>query len=523
MTPASKTFASISWRSLITLIVLILMLIWFAVATFPFLPSAQEQRDQHLIDSVRSRDAAAAGRLIAEGANPNIHDYYHRPVFRPGVSLLAIAAAQDDLPTLIVLLEHGADVNAKSDPVAWEASRRGTRLLRDNTAIDDSEVYLGRTTPLMEAIHYDNLAAVRLLLKQGASVNVTNEGGATPLMLAAHDGRPTAAQLLIAAGASVNGQDHQGDTPLTEAIRSGNPRIVQMLLAHGAVTAVNTDPTALFPLSIGPANPISLALSQLFQKGLLYDINAPNAAGRTLLMAAIDSGRLDLVRFLVAHGADVNARYTPGNTPLDEARQHKMPEIEAFLRVHGAWPASRQRPLFRLPPPVPLTGSYAALPNDPVSVNLARSSKSAIPIPARFGHHNGAAFAVPLSGTIPSGRVGPEGTRAWASPSQFLDLRYPNEFFLRNVWTGQDTPLPTLTAAWNRQMPWNTQSPRYKWDTNGWWHLEPTFRLSDDGQWLLGQTKGGWFATTIQGTQPHLWPPEKIGSLSLSYWLPDGR
>lgn len=220
------TLAAISRRSLLTLLVLAALLVWFAYAGFSSLPSVQDQRNQHLIDAVRSRDASAAARLIAQGANPNIRDNYRRPSLTSGVSLLAIAATQDDLPTLTVLTAHGADVNALSDAVDWNGPQyavRGESMLND-----------WRPTPLIEAIRHDNLAAARLLLDRGASVNGVNQGGATPLMMAARYSRPAVAQFLLQRGANVNAASPQGWTALMTAASVGRADMVRLLISARA-------------------------------------------------------------------------------------------------------------------------------------------------------------------------------------------------------------------------------------------------------------------------------------------------
>ena len=57
----------------------------------------------------------------------------------------------------------------------------------------------------------------------------------------------------------------------------------------------------------------------LVEKGA--DVNATNKDGRTVLHSAADSGQLDVVKWLVEKGADVNATDKDGKTVLHMAAE----------------------------------------------------------------------------------------------------------------------------------------------------------------------------------------------------------
>ena len=90
-------------------------------------------------------------------------------------------------------------------------------------------------TPLMLAASRGSLPTVRVLLKHGADVNTgINEWSFTPLMCAVEGGNPAVVRLLIARGAHLDDADGGGDTPLTLARINRRPEIVQMLKLAGA-------------------------------------------------------------------------------------------------------------------------------------------------------------------------------------------------------------------------------------------------------------------------------------------------
>jgi len=64
------------------------------------------------------------------------------------------------------------------------------------------------------------------------------------------------------------------------------------------------------------------------------DVNAMSKDDITPLMDAASKGNLEVVEFLVAKDADVNARMTDGSTPLMMAAGKQ--KVVEFLKQHGA-------------------------------------------------------------------------------------------------------------------------------------------------------------------------------------------
>ena len=67
-------------------------------------------------------------------------------------------------------------------------------------------------------------------------------------------------------------------------------------------------------------------------------INQNVSGGVTALMEAVSHGQVETVRFLLANGADVNARAENGSTALFRASLENI-EIGRILLEHGADPA----------------------------------------------------------------------------------------------------------------------------------------------------------------------------------------
>jgi ankyrin repeat protein len=74
----------------------------------------------------------------------------------------------------------------------------------------------------------------------------------------------------------------------------------------------------------------------LVEQGADIHAVARNAMQIQPLHAAVAGQYADIVKLLIAHGADVNARQQSGFTPLMAARQNQNKEIEALLLAAGA-------------------------------------------------------------------------------------------------------------------------------------------------------------------------------------------
>jgi len=78
------------------------------------------------------------------------------------------------------------------------------------------------------------------------------------------------------------------------------------------------------------------ALGLFFAAG--FDVNTPNTAGYTGLMAAAERGRVDIVKLLLDHKADPNVAGRDAATALMLAAENNQPEIVKLLLDRGADP-----------------------------------------------------------------------------------------------------------------------------------------------------------------------------------------
>lgn len=86
-----------------------------------------------------------------------------------------------------------------------------------------------KVAPLHSACAISNYEIAKLLLKNGAEVNVSQAGGVTPLHSAAHNGKDRLVQLLLEHGADKYAKTDDGKTPLQMAEKEKHTSTAQLL------------------------------------------------------------------------------------------------------------------------------------------------------------------------------------------------------------------------------------------------------------------------------------------------------
>jgi len=261
--------------------------------------------------AVRANDLSTVQLLIRAGANVNAASRY-------GMTPIIFAAENGDPKVVAALLKAGANPNSalpEGQTALMTAARTGNvdsikLLVETGAKVDTKEQWQGQTA-LMWAASQNNADAVKALVDAGADKNerskllsfpefkwetsgmvvtVLPRGGWTPMMYAARDGAIDAAAALADAKADLNATDPDGTTALMYAITNAHFDTAAVLIERGADPNVadSTGTTALY------------SAVDMHTMGPMLSRPSPK------LVDKLDAA--DIVRLLVAKGANVNAR-----------------------------------------------------------------------------------------------------------------------------------------------------------------------------------------------------------------------
>ena len=123
-----------------------------------------------------------------------------------------MSAASENHPAAAkLLIQHGADVNARSTKLTYTKDRFGLEGVV--TVLPH-----GSWTPLMYAARQGSLGAARVLAENGADLNLTDPDGTTALILAIINNHYDTAALLLLKGADPNLADSTGMGALYAAV-----------------------------------------------------------------------------------------------------------------------------------------------------------------------------------------------------------------------------------------------------------------------------------------------------------------
>lgn len=184
---------------------------------------------------------------------------------------------------------------------------------------------------------------VEVLIRKGSLLNEKNKDLLTPLHLAADNSYFDIMDILLKNGAKVNVLDGLGQTALHRCARDDNIQACRLLLSHGidptivslqGLTAAQMAPENVLKILKNPPDTTDLELQlldaakagdldtvQRIVLGNTHIVNCRDLDGRhsTPLHFAAGYNRVQVVEFLLEHGAEVHASDKGGLVPLHNA------------------------------------------------------------------------------------------------------------------------------------------------------------------------------------------------------------
>lgn len=332
-----------------------------------------------LMSCARTGSLGAVEQLLAAGAEPNSVEV------DSGQTALMWAAAGGHWEIVDLLIGAGADVNASSSgkftPLMFAARTgdlKSAELLLDagaevNVATEDGLSPLLIASASLDAITGSDYRLVveesqhesvgALLLDRGADVTQGDQYGMTALHYAVEMNKPSLLRALLKRDADPNAQltqglpfrrgdyvgreAYDGASPFWLAARLGNVEMMRELLDAGA------DPELRQAWGVTPtmvaagvtqtdsriANEEKLIQAlELLVLEIKTDIHSVDRSGQTAVHGAANVSGNEIIKFLVAEGADPEAVDSRGRTPHDVAMRTLRPRpiTAALLRELAA-------------------------------------------------------------------------------------------------------------------------------------------------------------------------------------------
>ena len=219
-------------------------------------------------------------------------------------SLLDLVLKSKNSKLLRLLLENGADPTKNCESAIQSSDWKRLRILIRNGAHVDTKCGSNGITPLYHAVMMNKEEKVKAFIKMGANPNSRAFDGTSPLHFAIENENKKIAKLLLNNGAQIDiPNEKSGAVPIHLAMKL-SVEIVKFLLKNGANPNAKSysgmSPLHFFAIS---RNSTAETVKLLIEKGAC--INALDARNHSPLYLAIEDDNFNAVKVLFENGARV--------------------------------------------------------------------------------------------------------------------------------------------------------------------------------------------------------------------------
>jgi ankyrin repeat protein len=252
------------------------------------------------MEAARSGSVKALRVLMDHGADVNAREALR------GTTALMWAASQGHAAAVRFLIEHGADIGAQSKKdkaVAYGTAGPGAKI--------PESLQSGGLTPLIFAVREGSFDSVKVLVDGKAEANQTSGDGSSPLLVAVLNGRYDIARYLIDKGADVRLANQKGWTALYLAIKHRSNETGTVPVPPNADQAMD-----FIKLILSQGIDVNTRLAYETEVHVASHVFWLKEEGATPFFRAANGGDAEVMKLLLSHGADPKIATKDNTTPL---------------------------------------------------------------------------------------------------------------------------------------------------------------------------------------------------------------